>query len=839
MTSGTGGRSTTRGASVLLKIISIFLISTAIVMTVTFLQFLRIVDRLVVDSLRDAALGSTVAEAEQIAGPLQFRKVDDMAAKLSALATLEKNIHVGSVVRDGDGSIVAAEGTGAEDAIAATEADALAAIAQGEVVVDQTGLVITAPVIGRDGATIGALTVIRSADRAIAEARGQVIAGMSVAALIALMLAAGTVMLLRNWISRPIVALEHRTDGLASGDLDSPVPGTERRDEIGKTSRALEALRHQLSLAEANSREAIIAGAGFSASSAPLALTDVDLNIRQANASFRAVSASCLAGIDDGDEVPADALSRLPGFDARALVDGELPATRDIDLDGRTLTIGANRVEQDGRTIAYVFEMTDVTAQRNEAAIFAALDDTMLRAVFGRDGRLKTANARVTETLGSGLAGRALWDAAHPIDPSVDLAAQATSGETFAGELRIGEHVLSGAIAPVRDAAGQSTGFVLLASDITEERRRSAAAEETRRAMEATQSAIVDRLTEALGALAEGRLTTRIETAFDGAHDRLRVDFNTALQSLDQTVVQVLDRAVNIKGETDNIAQAADELSRRTEQQAATLEQFAAALTEITESVASAAKGAAQADSVVAEARRNAEASGEVVREAVGAMSEIAASSDRISKIIGVIDDIAFQTNLLALNAGVEAARAGDAGRGFAVVASEVRALAQRSSDAAREINDLISASGSQVKKGVSLVDRTGDALKGIVESVREIAGLVANIATSAQEQSKGLSEINGAIAQLDQVTQQNAAMFEETTAATRMLSGEADNLTATTGRFTTSGAAALPRPLPKQAPTAGDWHGERPRDRDRAPRARATASAQQAALADDDWEEF
>jgi methyl-accepting chemotaxis protein len=246
----------------------------------------------------------------------------------------------------------------------------------------------------------------------------------------------------------------------------------------------------------------------------------------------------------------------------------------------------------------------------------------------------------------------------------------------------------------------------------------------------------------------------------------------------------VIENADLIQGEASEISSAADDLSARTERQAATLEQTASALDELTSSVKSAAEGAAHANSLVDTARENAEASGDVVREAVDAMGEIEASSQQISKITGVIDEIAFQTNLLALNAGVEAARAGEAGRGFAVVASEVRALAQRSSDAAKEIAGLISSSSTHVKRGVGLVGQAGDALGGIEKSVADIHNFVAEIAVSARQQSSGLAEINIAVTKLDQVTQQNAAMFEQTTAASHSLTQEAETLSATVAQF-------------------------------------------------------
>jgi methyl-accepting chemotaxis protein len=259
----------------------------------------------------------------------------------------------------------------------------------------------------------------------------------------------------------------------------------------------------------------------------------------------------------------------------------------------------------------------------------------------------------------------------------------------------------------------------------------------------------------------------------------------------------VIDNATAIDSEAQEISNAAEDLSRRTEKQAATLEQTAAALDQLTSSVTSATEGATEAERVVREARVSAEASGEIVQQAVAAMGEIEESSQKISRIISVIDDIAFQTNLLALNAGVEAARAGEAGRGFAVVASEVRALAQRSSEAAREIDALISASSGHVRRGVDLVGETGRALTGILGSVIDVAARVSQVAASSREQASGLAEINVAVNQLDQVTQQNAAMFEQTTAASHALNRGAQSLTATTSMFRTPDA----RPVPAQGP--------------------------------------
>jgi methyl-accepting chemotaxis protein len=355
----------------------------------------------------------------------------------------------------------------------------------------------------------------------------------------------------------------------------------------------------------------------------------------------------------------------------------------------------------------------------------------------------------------------------------------------------------------VTDRTGKVSRFVFIATDVSATQIEIQRAEELRKITEEQQSAVVDGLRVGLTQLSKGDLTFSIEKEFAQEYEQLRSDFNGAIDSLRAAMSSVVDNSDMIRGETNEISKAADDLSRRTETQAATLEETAAALDEMTSSVTSAADGAGMARQMVTEARDNAEASGEVVREAVEAMSEIASSSKQISKITSVIDDIAFQTNLLALNAGVEAARAGDAGRGFAVVATEVRDLAQRSSDAAREINTLISASEGHVKRGVDLVDQTGDALRGIFDRVSEISTQVGEIAVSAEEQSRGLAEINTAVNQLDQVTQQNAAMFEETTAASHALTSEAENLTNTMAQFKISrssdaGAPKAPPARPK-----------------------------------------
>ncbi|WP_312126916.1 methyl-accepting chemotaxis protein [Brevundimonas sp.] len=308
-----------------------------------------------------------------------------------------------------------------------------------------------------------------------------------------------------------------------------------------------------------------------------------------------------------------------------------------------------------------------------------------------------------------------------------------------------------------------------------EEERLQTEAERAARAEEARVA--VSAVADGLAALAKGDLTHRITANITGSAAPLKADFNSAVEKLESAVAIIIDRAGAIGAAAQQISEASDDLSRRTEQQAASLEETAAAVEQITSTVARSAEGAQEAGSMVRASYSQAAEGQKVVNSAVSAMGQIEESSNQIGAIIGVIDEIAFQTNLLALNAGVEAARAGDAGRGFAVVASEVRALAQRSAEAAKEIKTLIHASSQQVGQGVNLVDETGRALQKIAEHIGRLTNIAAEIEASSKEQATGLAEVNMAVSQMDQVTQQNAAMVEESTAASRSLAQDAAEL--------------------------------------------------------------
>ena len=295
---------------------------------------------------------------------------------------------------------------------------------------------------------------------------------------------------------------------------------------------------------------------------------------------------------------------------------------------------------------------------------------------------------------------------------------------------------------------------------------------------------IVDSVGAALSRLAEGDLLSRLDSDLDGPFAAIKRDFNRAADALQAAMAQVSASTGGIIDGTSDIRQASDDLSQRTEQQAASLEETAAAMAEITTTVRKTAEQAGLARQMVGQAKDEVQHSGRIMEDAVAAMNGIERASTEISDIISVIDGIAFQTNLLALNAGVEAARAGDAGKGFAVVASEVRALAQRSADAAKDVKARISVSAEQVDAGVGLVNETGQALARIVTRITEINHLVNDIAVSAENQSSGLQQVNIAVGQMDMVTQQNAAMVEQATAAVRSLAGEADELSRQMARF-------------------------------------------------------
>lgn len=335
-------------------------------------------------------------------------------------------------------------------------------------------------------------------------------------------------------------------------------------------------------------------------------------------------------------------------------------------------------------------------------------------------------------------------------------------------------------------------GAIARASEILRESGASHEAElqEMQARREGEQSAALNALAQGLNRLAGGDLSRDIDTALANEYEDLRNDFNAALQSLVATVSQILDSSDRMHGSVNEIAKATDDLSQRTEKSVSALYETSETLKHLTKLVDTTTQSAIEANGISRSARERVAASNDVLDETVKAMKELDESSEKIVSIVGMVDDIAFQTNLLALNASVEAARAGVAGKGFSVVATEVGALARRSSDAAQEIAKLITESGQQITTGVALVDRVGQSLHTISDSVKEMSSRIEGISQAAQEQSKGLQNINTAVGELEHSAQQNAAMFEETSAATKSLADEAASLAQSASAFQTEASS-------------------------------------------------
>ncbi len=459
-----------------------------------------------------------------------------------------------------------------------------------------------------------------------------------------------------------------------------------------------------------------------------------------------------------------------PAYDAfwRNLQNGTFDAGtyKRISKSGREIWIQAsyNPVFRRGRPYKVVKIATDITAAREQAAEdagkLAALSRSQAIIEFTPSGEIITANENFCTAMGYAL--EEIVGKHHRIFCRRDYAQSAdyeafwqrlADGHFEANEFvriaRDGSEVwIQAAYNPIRDASGRVTKVMKFATDVTE--RMSAIGE----------------INKALAGLAEGDLAVTLPRPFVPSMEGLRDNFNGSISKLNDTMRKLGSFSVAIAEGSSEISSAADSFSRRTEQQAASLEQTAAALDEITMTVTDTSRRAEDAGKLVSATANDAEASGHVMEKAITAMGEIETSSREISSILGVIDDIAFQTNLLALNAGVEAARAGEAGKGFAVVAQEVRELAQRAATAAREIKTLISTSDKLVSNGVDIVSRTGTALKQIVEQVAEMDRNISAIAEAAREQSVALKEVAASVNSMDQATQQNAAMAEETTAA-------------------------------------------------------------------------
>lgn len=600
--------------------------------------------------------------------------------------------------------------------------------------------------------------------------------------------------------------------GVARKEFDTEIANTGARSEIGDLSRALQRMRDDLRTADEQLVAAFTKSFAYDGSESAMMIVDADMTVT-----------SCNRATHELLETHADALAEVwPDFDPTTIVGqsidqfhkdpshqrailsdpSRLPWLTDITIGDLKIRLNASYVRAtDGSYAGNVLQWRDVTRERMNAGVISAIQREQCVVEYDLEGTILDLNDKLRDLLPRDVRVRggshasllcadeptlqdqeAIWSALREGTPRFDtLQLKGKGGNTV---------WLRASLTPIQDRGGTPFKVVMIATDETDAENARIDAKNRRMRDEAARIHVVSTLANNLNRMSQGDLACQIGTAFEAEYEELRTDFNEAVARLSELIESVDETVSGVSGNASEVSAAAQSLAKRTESQAATLEETAAALDEFTATVQSSAENAREANDAVVGARTEADAGGEKVLQVVKAMNDIAESSNQVSKILAVIESIAFQTNLLALNAGVEAARAGEAGRGFSVVASEVRALALRASESSKEISDLISVSDQRVEAGVALVEEAGESLKEIVDRVSSTSDLVGAIFQATEEQAAALQEINTAVGSIDQSTQNNAAMVEETTAVSVSLSNDAMKLSSRIAAFTTIGSS-------------------------------------------------
>ncbi|MEC9346507.1 MAG: methyl-accepting chemotaxis protein [Pseudomonadota bacterium] len=654
-----------------------------------------------------------------------------------------------------------------------------------------TGIVLAAAVV--HGAGEVALSSIRSAIRSAglqAQAQDALLSAVdSQARTILLVLVVTLIVLLAGaWFARAaglrsFVKLAQAAEAISNGEIDQPVrPAGGADDPAGRLSRCLEAMRQSArARRDSDARNEI---------EAARRAEEANVNARIRGAIDAAATNLMLADADYNIVYMSD---NMQDFMKKAEPDlrTELPTFKAEGLVGRNIDVFHNNPSHQRRILGTLTQPMTTSLKFGSRHMML-----YIVPVFGADG------ARTGTSV--------TW-----IDKTAEYMIQDDMK-------RVVEQAAAGDFSARIDLEGKREFILAMGQAIN------GLCEKVERAM--------DDVSDMLSSLANGDLTRRIENSYHGVLERVRTDANTTAERLAQIVADVQQAATELSHTAAEISSGSMDLSRRTEQQAASLEETAASMEELAATVRANAKNARKASELSGAARSQAAEGGRVVTEAVAAMNPIEESAKKISDIIGIVGEIAFQTNLLALNAAVEAARAGEAGKGFAVVASEVRTLAERTSEAAKDIKGLISTSNGHVQNGVKLVQQTGEALKMMLKSTEEAASVVLEIASASDEQSNGIAEVNTAVTHMDEMTQQNSAMVEQNTAAAKSLEEQAAALDRQMRFFTIAGGKARATAEPDPRPAA------RPNTVHRLQRKAATAATATAVArkgGGEDWTEF